>query len=208
MNARRLVLVAALGLAGCSGSDATPQPAEQKAAPETAKADLHVAPAPRAKADGLPPPPAMSGAFPKPSKSWSELIVGKWLHVNRKDLIGDKVREFTRDGRVIERYSYPARPNHPGGIEVGTWEYRVEGKILSSPPSTRDDGTWVTEYTTFIETLTENELVTLTIKRTRLSVEIARQVAARRKIPVEQVLADVREERGRTFYVRLKDKDK
>jgi hypothetical protein len=208
MNARYLLsgIVTTVLAYGCTAPPEMPTPNGE---PNPAvKTNLPVAPPPRAKEDHLPPPPATDGIAQKPSKPWSELILGKWLQVNRKDMIGDKVREFTRDGRVIERYSYPARPNHPRGIEVGTWDYRVEGNILSSPPSTRDDGTWVTEYTTVIETLTENELVTLTTKRTRKSLEIAKQEAARRKMTLEAVLAEVTETRGRTFYVRLKDKDK
>jgi hypothetical protein len=198
------ILVALLIVSGCSGPDRTPA-AEGKPIAEE-KSNLPVAPGPRAKEDGLPPPPAAVAA-PAHSKPWSELIIGKWLQVNRPDLVGDKVREFTREGKVIERYSYPARPNHPKGIEVGAWEYRVNGNVLF-PPSTRDDGIWVREYTTFIETLTENELVTLSIIRTRKSLEHAKREADRRKVPVEQVLAEVREERGRTYYVRVKDKDK
>ena len=208
MNARHFLPVAVaalLGLAGCSGSDATPEPDAAKPPAEAAKADLPIAPAPRAKADGLPPPPALSGV-PRQSKPWSELIVGKWLYTGH-DIVGQRTVEYTRDGKCITRYSYPAAPGRPTGIEVSTHEYRVNGNMLF-PPSPYDDGTWVTESTTFIESLTENELILFSVTWTRLSLETAKQVAAARKIPVEQVLADVREEQGRYVYVRLKDKDK
>jgi hypothetical protein len=198
-----VMLLAICAESGCSGSDSSPAAEQELAAGESV--GVHVAPAPRAKEDGLPPPPDEVLA-PRPSKPWSELIIGKWLYVGR-DIQGQRIVEYTRDGKCITRYSYPAAPNHPKGIEVGTHEYRVDGTILY-PPSTfsYDGGHSFAENTTFIEILTENDFVTLSIKRTRKSLEDAKQDARTFKTTVEQQLAEVREERTRSYYVRLKEK--
>ncbi len=198
------VLSVLVVMSGCGSPD---KPLDELATMEM-KPNLHVAPTPRAKEEGLPPPPAEVVA--RPTKPWPELIVGKWFQVNRKNVAGDVLEEFTRDGMVIERYSYQAAPGHSAGIEVGTHEYRVEGNILRYPsiPEPFDDGIWVRQTTTFIETLTEGELVTLSVTLKHPSLRIAEREAATRNVPVEAVLNRVCEERGRVYYVRVKDEDK
>lgn len=216
MNTRcflMLLCVAPLLLAaGCAAAPDTPADGASPSAGEKPKVEENsnpnVAPAPHAPGEGAQFAPVARPWTDRPSKKpWSELILGKWLHVNRQGLLGQKVWEFTRDGKVISTYSYRATRSHPKGIEMSTWAYHVSGNNLF-PTSTHDDGTRVEESTTFIEILTEHQLIMFAINRKRLSLHYAKQAAAARKIPVGQVLAEVTETRGRGVYVRLKDKDK
>ena len=190
-----------------------PRPTHRRTVPhpsagETPKGEDTVAPEPHAPGEGAQFAPVARPWTDRPSnKPWSELILGKWLDGDRQGLLGQKVWEFTRDGKVISTYSYRATRNHAKGIEGGTWAYHVSGNNLF-PTSTEDDGAWVWESTTFIESLTEHQLIMFAIKRKWLSLHYAKQDATARKIPVEQVLAEVTETRGRGVFVRLKDKDK
>src|SRR5262245_12762360 len=61
---------------GCSGSEKSGR-TDEKAAPH-ANPKLALAPSPRAKQDGLPPPSAEL-VLPRAAKPQSVLIVGKWL---------------------------------------------------------------------------------------------------------------------------------
>lgn len=198
-------LLAALLAAGCSAPAALPPGEEPKA---ERVSGWPVAPAPHAPGEGAQFAPVARPWTELPSKKpWSELILGKWLNINREGTLGQKVREFTRDGRVIERYSYTATANHPRGLDTSTWAYHVSDNILF-PTSTHDDGRRVEESTTFIVSLTEHELVTSTIRRSHWSPAVAKEEAAQRKVPVELVLAEVCETQGQVVFVRLKDRDK
>jgi hypothetical protein len=180
--------------------DTAPMPTAHKDAGET----IAIAPPPRAP--GQPAPALVVGPARKSTKPWAELIVGKWMRIE-PPVVGQVVWEFTRDGKVKSQYSYPEAPGRPRGIERGSWSYRVNGTNLF-PTETLNDGDWVRDYTTFIDTLTDNELVTSWLKRKRPSLEFAKQLAAERKVPLQQILGEVDEERGRSAWIRLKDRDK
>jgi hypothetical protein len=210
MTTRLLALpamFAALIGSGCYGAGEVPKAEEKPIAEE--KPNLAVAPAPRAPGDAKPLLVVAGPWMPRRSdKPWPELIVGRWRYAQPKvDENATTTIEYTHDGKCTRRYRPPVHPENPKGVQTNTRDYRVNGNILF-PASTHDDGFWVTEDTTLIESLTEGELVTLKITRTRLSQFWAEQEAKTRKVPVEQVLAEIREEQRRFVYVRLKDKDK
>lgn len=213
MNTRRLLLsaiLATLAVGGCSQPIDSPLPNDE---PKTAEArevkiaSLSVAPVPHkpGEAKALPTTEPWKD---RPSKTpWSELIVGKWVDTNR-NYQGQTTWEFTRDGKLTSRYSYPAAPGRPKGIKTSTRDYSINGTVLF-PTSSVEVGFRVRVSTTYIESLSDNELVVLTSSQFRWSREIAKDEAARRKVPLEQVLGEVlRVEHGRDVYVRLKDKDK
>jgi hypothetical protein len=164
-----------------------------------------VAPEPRAKGEPLRRPADVSA--PRPGRSLPDLLVGSWLHVNREGAVGDRTKVFTRDGKVITRYSYPARPGHRAGIEKSEQEYRLDGQSLVYPKSANpyDDGSRVTHYTNTIEFLDENTLIVVSTRKWHLTPARARDEADRRNVPVRVVLAEWREESSRSVYVRHKN---
>lgn len=215
MNTRsvRLLLLAvplslALGCAGVPG-DGTAPGADEK--PKAAVGvNLDPAPEPHAPGEGNPLPGAKPWADRPSKKPWTELIVGQWLRA-KPETFGRKVWEFTKDGKFNTCYSYPAAENgnHPAGVERSTEDYRVNGNVLF-PTSTADDSVYITESTTFIESLTENELRIYTVKRVRWSLQSAKDETKVRKITLEQALAEVRREERTpgSIYVRLRNRDK
>jgi hypothetical protein len=196
---------------GCNGSPDAPPADAAPGAGEKPKAEQPsgpaVAPAPRAAGERLAPLATRPWAERRSDKPWSELLVGKWVKTGG-GFEGQQVKEYTREGKVITRYGYSEVPGRPKGLEVSTREYHLNGNVLSKT-APHDDGIRLTESTTFIESLTENELVIFAISRSRWSAKVAQDEADRRKVPLEKVLAEVSEERSKgRLYVRLKDKDK
>lgn len=202
-----LTLAAMLFALGCNAHVEMPVAADAVPDDKPKGEALPQAPMPRAQGEKAPTPTPW--VAPKSTKPWSELIVGKWVYAGR-DIEGQRMWEFTKDGKVNQRYSYTAAPKsgRPAGIERSSHGYSVNGNVLF-PTSTFDDGLWVTTSTTFIERLTENELSIYAISRSHLSLVPAKSEAQTRKVPVEVVLGEIREERSKSsVYVRLKDKDK
>jgi Lipocalin-like domain len=154
---------------------------------------------------------------PKPQpadqpKTTAELLVGTWRLVEQPedreprepDLFGI-VRQFADDGRVEDRVT-----DFINGPQVSSGTYRLEGNTLkffspsiANPSPTRHE---IWELTSTIESLTEEELVIVTVTRKRWAPERAQQLAGLREVPVEQVLAEVREDRSQSVYIRVKDR--
>ncbi len=194
-------LAVLLIISGCSAPGEAPPPNDEPKV--EAKANLPVAPAPRAKEDELPPPPAE--AVVRSTKPWPELIIGRWREVRHNNRHVESIIEFKNDGTATEWSGNRREPV----VRVRTATYRLDGHLISPGPRIEDDGIDLTEATSYIETLTEGEMVYLTVVRTRTSPEHAKLLAAARNVPVEAILNDpndVREERYRHYYVRLKDK--
>ncbi len=228
MNTRcflMLLCVAPLLLAaGCAAAPDAPADGASPSAGETPKVEENsnpnVAPEPHAPGEGAQFAPVARPWTDRPSKKpWPELIVGKWMRTS-PEFVGQKVWEFTKDGKLNTCYSYPASSNEqlppnpavnirPAGNERDTRDYRVSGNVLF-PTSTREVARNSTESTTFIKSLTENELVIYTDSRVRWTLEAAKDQVAGTDVPLEVMQAKVlREERyERGIYVRLKDKDK
>ncbi len=226
MNTRcflMLLCVAPLLLAaGCAAAPDAPADGASPSAGETPKVEEtsnpNVAPEPHAPGEGAQFAPVARPWTDRPSKKpWPELIVGKWLHAY-PGAVGQHVYEFTKDGKLNRCYSYPASsheqlPPNPAvnvrlaGAERGTQDYRVNGNVLF-PTSTREIARNSTESTTFIKSLTDNELVIYTDSRVRWTLEAAKDHVAGTDVPLEVMRAKVlREERSPgAVYVRLKDK--
>lgn len=211
-------------VSGCTAAPDAPADNASPGAGEKTKVEENlnpnVAPEPHAPGEGDRFTIVAKPWTERPSKKpWSELIVGKWLHTY-PGAVGQHVYEFTKDGKLNTCYSYPASSNEelpanpavnsrPVGIERDTRDYRVNGNVLF-PTSTSEVGSYSTESTTFIKSLTENELVTYSDIRVRWALEPAKNESARTNVPLEVMQAKVlREERyERGMYMRLKDKDK
>lgn len=217
MNTRHVLLfLAPLCFAmGCLGSPDAPAAGTASVPGAEPKAEANLAPsvAPEPHAPGAGNvllPVAKPWTDRSSKKPWPELIVGKWLRA-KPETFGRKVWEFTKDGKFNTCYSYPAASNgnFPAGVERSTGDYRVNGNILF-PTSTDDDTLRITESTTFIESLTENELRLSTVKRVRRSLQSAKDETKVRKITLEQALAEVliEERTPGSVYVRLMDRGK
>jgi hypothetical protein len=131
----------------------------------------------------------------------AELLIGKWKRTEPK-IPGVLTKEFTRDGKMVEQSD-----DQNGGLQTGTTTYRLVDNELVFPdaPYTSDDSRLIAERTTLIEKLTEQELITETVIRTRLTPEAATEIAEVRREPVGPILAEVRESRHRAVYLRLKN---
>jgi len=61
----------------------------------------------------------------------------------------------------------------------------------------------ISESKFIIESLTENQLIELVITQKRHTPERAQNLAMLKDVPLDQVLAEVTEEKQRTVYVRI-----
>ena len=139
------------------------------------------------------------------------MLVGKWKLVDQPaDRIPGEpglfgfVFSFTEDGRYESRII-----DFFDGPEETSGTYQLEGNTIRfftptiANPSPISSEIW--ELTSTIETLTEEELIIVTITKKRKTPERAQQLAQVREVPVGLILAEVREDRSRSVYVRLKD---
>jgi hypothetical protein len=152
---------------------------------------------------------------PKPQvehpKTAAELIVGSWRLIKRPEERNpdaprsfDIVYHFTEDGNFEVRVWDVIR-----GSRVTQMKYQLDGNTIkfstTSGANAPTDHHEIWEPMSSIETLTEDELVIATITKKRWTLERAKDLALLREIPVEQVLAEVWEDRSREVFMRVKD---
>jgi hypothetical protein len=182
------VLFALGAISGCAqnGEPLSPNEAKPDQEPQTAK--LPEAPAPRDKAG---------------RENWPKLLIGTWRQVQPRSTT-EVTCEFATNGIVTMRFA------RPDGVRTQSMAYKLVGDTFDFPDRKVEDNAIILnetiESTTYIESLTEDKLVTVTIDRKRLKPEMAAALAKSRMIPVEQLLSEVREQRHTAICERVKDK--
>ena len=144
-------------------------------------------------------------------KTTAELLVGSWKRVenpeDRKpvepDLFGIVCR-FTEDGRYEFRVTDFIR-----GPWATSGTYQLDGNTIkfftptSDNPSPIPDQIW--ELSSTIESISEEELVIVTVTKKRWAQEMAHNLAVVREVPLEQSLSEVQQDSSRSVYVRIKE---
>jgi hypothetical protein len=155
------------------------------------------------------PPQQPLAEEPKPEqpKTMAELLVGSWKKVEagqnpNEPVLFEIVHRFRADG-THELDIWDALR----GPKVVSGRYQVQGNTLqflweraSNPSPTRDE---IWEMTSTIESLTEEQLIFVTVTKKRWAPEMARELAEVRRVSVDSVLAEIREDRSRSIYVRI-----
>jgi hypothetical protein len=181
-----LILLACCAGSGCEQKNESPQPSDAKGDQAPQPSQVPVAPAPREKAG---------------RENWPKLLFGKWRQVKPR-YAAEITVEYTANGLKIRR------SEDIEGVRTQSTPYElVDGTFVFPEPKVEDNvftRRETTERTTYIESLSEDTLVTVTIVRRRWTVAWAEETAKRRKIPVEQLLSEVREERGTDTFERIK----
>ena len=144
---------------------------------------------------------------PKP-KTTAELLIGSWKEVqpgqSNEPALFEVVLHFKQDGKYELSTWDSIR-----GPRVAPGTYRLHENTLQFSPASATELSPIRgeiwERTSIIETLTEEQLIIVTITRRRWTQEMAEQLADVRGVPVGPLLAEVREDRSRSLYVRLKD---
>jgi hypothetical protein len=139
------------------------------------------------------------------SKTNGELIIGKWKEIEysidgvKYELFKEFTSEYRKDGTVVSFGGWPPRTES---------RYRLEGDWIINPdvPSIHpsDLPGRIEEITCLIESLTEDELISVTTIQTRYTQQEAELISSINGIPLEQVLAEVRVEIQRSVWVRIK----
>jgi hypothetical protein len=144
---------------------------------------------------------------PAPPKTVAELLIGSWQEAPPgqnppENAAIELIYHFARDGKYEVRYWTVIH-----GSEVTPGTYRLDGNTLQflSPaaPSYILAGE-ICERVNTIESITEERLVLVTVIKKRWTPEIAQDLADANNVPVEQLLTEVREDRHRDEYVRVK----
>jgi hypothetical protein len=171
---------------GCAQNGEPLPPNETKLDPESQVGTLPQAPAPREKTG---------------RENWPNSLVGKWKRIGH-NYAAELTSEFTANGILTER------TKDRDGERSASVEYKLVGDtfVVPEPPVqdnviTRNE---TSERTTYIESLSDEKLVTVTIVRRRWTPKRAAEIAKSRMIPVEQLLSEVREERHTATYERVK----
>ena len=137
------------------------------------------------------------------SKTWAELIVGKWNRVEiivdgvKIDVRGERTMEFTREGKVIVCASYPPRTEK---------KYRIEKDLLIDPEQPSNETNLPGEIwnsSTRIESLSEDQLVIVMTIQKHYDLETAKSIASVER-PVEYLMTVPRIEVQRSIYVHIK----
>jgi len=146
---------------------------------------------------------------PVPQKPLAELLVGTWKKVQPGEnpdtpALFEVVVHYGNDGK----YEYRVW-NSIEGYKTISGTYRLDGHsiqflspVVNPSPIPRQES-W--ELVNTIEFLTERDLVIGTVTKKRWAPEIAQELAEARGVPLATVLGEVREERSRSVYVRIKD---
>jgi hypothetical protein len=152
--------------------------------------------------------PVSEGPQPEKQKTTTELLIGSWKEVQPEQMPNEPVlfeivHRFRADGTYELDVWDMLR-----GPKVLSGKYQVQGNALQfllditeNPSSTRDE---ICERTHTIESLTEEQLVIVTVSKKRWTSEMARDLAEARGVPIDSVLAEIREDRSRCVYVRIK----
>jgi hypothetical protein len=144
-------------------------------------------------------------------KTTAQLLVGSWKLIERPEDRNSReppsveiIRHFAKDGTCELRVWDVVR-----GTKVTPGRYRLEGNVIEfvNPTSANLSPSRyeIWERVNTIESLTDEELVILSVTKKRWSPEMAQELADVREVPVAQVLAEVREDRSRSVYLRVKD---
>ena len=152
--------------------------------------------------------PSTEQPNPPQEKTIAERLVGSWKQVQpeRKPdepVLFEIVHRFRADG-TYELDVWDALR----GPKVVSDRYQVQGDTLqflseraSNPSPTRDE---IWAATSTIESLTDEQLVIVTVTKKRWAPERARVLAEVWGVSVEQLLSEVREERHSATYERVK----
>jgi len=144
-----------------------------------------------------------------PPKTTAELLVGSWKKVRpgehpAEPALYEIIRRFKDDGKYeLDIW------NAIDGPRLISGTYRLDGNTLRfltpvvDPSPIPHQEIW--ELVNTIESVTEEQLVIVTVTRKRWTPETAQTLANARDVPVEPILDEVREERSRTVYVRIKE---
>jgi hypothetical protein len=155
---------------------------------------------------------AQPAPVPKESakeKSLSELLIGKWKETEvtldgvDPHILGDMIHDFTSDGKCNQRYFFPRI-----GVLETSFRYCLEGDVIKFPDenpnySPIEGEFW--ESTTRIEFLTHDRFVKFMTIQKHYEPQVALKLAEQRKIPLDQVLAEVRLEKWRSVWFRVTD---
>jgi hypothetical protein len=147
------------------------------------------------------PQPAVVQPEPPPPKTTAELLLGSWKEVYPEQAVRPELLyHFTKDGRhEIRVWDFI----HGPAVSVGT--YKLEGNTIRFEPQYQDNyREEILDRVTLIEKLTDEELILVTVTKKRCTPATAKDIAAVRDLPVDQVLAEVREEKAEPrFYIRM-----
>lgn len=144
---------------------------------------------------------------PSQPKTVAELLLGSWQEAPPgqnppENAAIELIYHFAEDGKYEVQYWTVIH-----GSEVTPGTYRLEGnnlQFLSPAPPVYTLAGEICERANTIESITETRFVLVTVIKKRWTREIAQDLADANNVPVEQLLAEVREERHRTEYVRVK----
>jgi hypothetical protein len=138
-------------------------------------------------------------------KTTAELLVGSWKEIYPERAIQpnlfEVVHHFAQDGKYEIHVWDSARGN-----KVIASRYRLEGNIIRFDPLEIDTpGEEILERVTKIEKLTNEQLVLITVTKTRWTPEMAKKLAAIRDVPLDQILAEAREDKSQTVCTRVQN---
>jgi hypothetical protein len=147
---------------------------------------------------------------PTAPKTVAELLGGSWQEVapgqNPDENAGvETIYHFAADGTYELRCWTIVH-----GTNVITGTYHLDGNALQFltpvPPSSVFYNE-ILERVNTIESITEERLVIVTVTKKRWTPEFAKELADATDKPVEKLLAEVREDRSRSEYVRVKNQN-
>lgn len=155
-----------------------------------------------------PQQPVSEGPKSEKQKTTAELLIGSWKEVQPEQkpdepALFEIVHRLRADGTYELDVWDTLR-----GPKVVSGRYQVQGNALQflsditgNPSPTCNE---ICERTHTIESLTEEQLVLVTVTKKRWAPEMARDLAEARGVPVDSVLAEIRENCSRSVYFRIK----